>query len=146
MDFCGVENSLEKQLAPVDNKFSDTSIDADDRRSDWANSEKYPRSILLAALYLSKNEIIKIATETTFDGIQKSVWEERLKYGKSIDLGFKWLPKLKEITKKEWQRFRAIFRNMISKYRREEKNGDKEHKSFQTMAAMSMSMWRHSLA
>ena len=100
---------------------------------------------MLAALYLSKNEIINIATETTFDGIQKSVWEERLKYGESIDLGFKWLPKLKEI-KKEWQSFRAIFRNMISNFRREEKNGDKEHKYFRTMAAMTMSMWRHSLA
>ena len=73
MDFSEVENLQDKQLAPVDNKFSDTSIDADDRRSDWANSEKYRRSILLAALYLSKNEIIKIATETAFDGIQKSV-------------------------------------------------------------------------
>ena len=55
---------------------------------------------MFAALYLSKNEIINIATVTTFDGIQKSVWEERLKYGESIDLGFKLLPKLKEITKK----------------------------------------------
>ena len=39
MDYSEVEDSQEKQLTPVENKFSDTSIDANDRRSDRANSE-----------------------------------------------------------------------------------------------------------